>query len=333
VSELQSPPDKNDSFPEPASDLPPGNHPLEIAARRGIGPLSSMGALAWHGHAEPCVSCGQLVKRGATECDECGQDLSPAMLEKMRAHAGPWYVLEHVRPFPGVSLERIIRQIRRGLITEASIVRGPASDNQWRFAVEIPGLCRYFGRCWQCHKEVAPSDAFCQSCLSHLSFEKPTAAPTAAQPAPPAPEAVDPNVQPGTRAAPAAPAPGEGVTPAAAEVVGDDLGKLSTAGASDLASEPASVPAPAQELARLSAAVGEVALPSHEPIWDEPPRVVGVRATWIVAALLIAVIVVLLLVTQTRTPSAAATAPIAPSTVLPASPPLSSPAPGEPIGG
>ena len=100
---------------------------LEIAARRGIGPLSPQGTQVWHGFAEPCVSCGQLVKRGASECDQCGQDLSPAMLEKMRIHAGPWYVLEHVRPFPGVSLERIIRQIRRGLITGTSIVRGPGT--------------------------------------------------------------------------------------------------------------------------------------------------------------------------------------------------------------
>ena len=75
------------------ADLPPGNHPLEIAARRGIGPLSPLAGEIWHGRAEPCVSCGQLVHRGASECDGCGQDLSQAMLEKMRTHAGPWYVL------------------------------------------------------------------------------------------------------------------------------------------------------------------------------------------------------------------------------------------------
>jgi len=315
VSELQSPPEKNDSFPEPNSDLPPGNHPLEIAARRGIGPLSPLAGLVWHGHAEPCVSCGQLVKRGATECDECGQDLSPAMLEKMRAHTGPWYVLEHVRPFPGVSLERIIRQIRRGLITEASIVRGPASDNQWRFAVEIPGLCRYFGRCWQCHKEVSPSDAFCQFCLSHLSFEKPATAPTAAQrAASPVSQAVGPDAQPGTAPTPAQ---GKGTTPAAMESAGADIRVPSSAAAPEVASKPAAVPASSAELARLSAAVGEVGLPSHEPIWDEPPRVAGVRATWIVAALLIVVIVVLLLVTQTRTPNASATPSATPGVVQP----------------
>jgi hypothetical protein len=330
VSELQSPPDENEPTPEPNTGLPPGNHPLEIAARRGIGPLSPLGNVAWHGHAEPCVSCGQLVKRGATECEECGQDLSPAMLAKMRGHAGPWYVLEHVRPFPGVSLERIIRQIRRGLITETSIVRGPASDYQWRFAVEIPGLCRYFGCCWQCHKEVSPSDAFCQFCLSHLSFEKPVAGPTATQPASPASQAVDPNEQPRPDLAPAPLGQAEAAAPATAGLMTHEPGKPSTAGAGEVAPNPVATPTPAQELARLSAAVGEIALPSHEPIWDDPPRVAGVRATWIVAALLIAVIVVLLFVTQTRSTGATATTPTTPSLVQPSAP---SPAPGETTGG
>ena len=153
-------------------DLPPGNHPLEVAARRGIGPLSPSGREVWHGNAIPCVSCGQLVRRGHTECDHCGQDLSEEMIEKMRAHTGPWYVLEHVRPFPGVSLERLVRQIRRGLLTETSIIRGPATDHQWRFVVETPGLCRYFSRCWKCHKKVSPADASCSHCRSVLTFPK-----------------------------------------------------------------------------------------------------------------------------------------------------------------
>lgn len=155
------------------AEPPPGNHPLEVAARRGIGPLSPLGQVIWHGEARPCVSCGHLVLRSQRECDHCGQDLGDRMIEKMRAHAGPWDVFEHLRPFPGVSLERIIRQIRRGVLTETSIVRGPATDFQWRFAVETPGLCRYFGRCWNCHGKVSPSDTRCTACFEHLSFEKP----------------------------------------------------------------------------------------------------------------------------------------------------------------
>lgn len=159
--------------PDVAQDAPQGDHPLESAARRGIGPLSTLAQQVWHGNATPCVSCGQLVLRDQRQCDNCGQDLSDEMIEKMLAHSGPWYVLEHLRPFPGVSLERVIRQIRRGVLTETSIVRGPATDFQWRFAVEAAGLCRYFGRCWKCHATVSPSDAYCPACLSYLSFDSP----------------------------------------------------------------------------------------------------------------------------------------------------------------
>ena len=163
-----------------SDELPPGNHPLEVAARRGVGPLSPLGREVWHGQTRPCVSCGQLVLRDREECDHCGQDLSEEMLEKMRALAGPWDVYEHVRPFPGVRLKRVIRQIHRGVLTETSIVRGPATELQWRFAVETPGLCRYFKRCWNCYEEVSLSDTYCAACLSHLLFEKLTSKATQA---------------------------------------------------------------------------------------------------------------------------------------------------------
>jgi hypothetical protein len=83
------------------------------------------------------------------------------------------------RPFPGVTIERIIRQIRRGVITETSIVRGPETGHQWRFAGETPGLCRYFGRCWQCHEHVEAMDSHCPSCLSDMRFQVETFSVTA----------------------------------------------------------------------------------------------------------------------------------------------------------
>lgn len=155
-------------------EVPQGNHPLEVAARAGFGPLSVRSREVWHGGAVPCVTCGHIVRRESQACEHCGQDLRPKMLERMRAHAGPWYVFEHVRPFPGVSLDRIVRQIRRGLIGETSIVRGPATDHQWRFAVETPGLSRYFNRCWRCHDSVSPGDTNCRNCRACLLFEQPT---------------------------------------------------------------------------------------------------------------------------------------------------------------
>ncbi|MEK6676005.1 MAG: hypothetical protein AABZ47_10170 [Planctomycetota bacterium] len=155
-------------------DMPPGDHPLEVAARRGMGPLSPLGRNVWHGQGTPCVSCGQLVGRDEPTCGHCGQDLSQKMLSRMKAHAGPWYVFEHVRPFPGVSFQRLVRQIRRGVLTETSIIRGPATDHQWRFAVETPGVCLYFGKCWHCHGDAITSATRCAHCGAHLLWDKTT---------------------------------------------------------------------------------------------------------------------------------------------------------------
>ncbi|NOS99094.1 MAG: hypothetical protein HOP29_00520 [Phycisphaerales bacterium] len=149
-------------------DYPPGNSTQEIAARRGFGPLSALVRDVWHGDSVPCVSCGQLVRRSAATCADCGEDLSAGMTERMRAYAGPWYVLEHVRPFPGVTHERLIRQIRRGVLTGTTVVRGPTTDHQWRFAAETPGLSKYVGVCWNCQSRVSPDDSVCVGCGSAL---------------------------------------------------------------------------------------------------------------------------------------------------------------------
>ncbi len=146
------------------TDYPPGNSAVEIAARSGFGPLSSLASKVWHGDARPCVSCGQLVRRTGTECPSCGEQLSAEMIRRMQVHAGPWYVLEHVRPFPGVTCERLVRQVRRGVLTRMTIVRGPGTDHQWRFAGETPGLCKYLGVCWSCQGKVNVHQERCPTC-------------------------------------------------------------------------------------------------------------------------------------------------------------------------
>lgn len=292
----------SDPNPDFDATLPPGSHPLEIAARRGLGPLSPLGRDVWHGQTVPCVSCGQLVHREAEECDQCGQDLREEMIERMRAHAGPWYVLEHVRPFPGVSLERIIRQVRRGLITETSIVRGPATDHQWRFAVETPGLCRYFGKCWKCHEPIGPADAYCQCCLSLLSFDQPRAA----VPSP-------------AGTVPAGDSAMSGAAPRAAEPTRAAARPTAAANPSPVpAAPPGSQASPAiTELSRLSAAVQNVRATSPDDLWDAPPRIGGIRATWVAAILLALVIVALLWITGARSGSAPPVRGVTPGIVSP----------------
>ncbi|MCP4590747.1 MAG: hypothetical protein GY842_08380 [bacterium] len=144
---------------------------LELGARRGLGPLSSRAEVAWHGDARPCVSCGQLILRTASRCDHCGQLLSGEMVHRMRVHSGPWYVLEHIRPFPGVSLERVILQIRRGVLTQTTIIRGPSTHHQWRFAAETPVISKFLGFCWACQAAVEEADSSCPVCRKDLDTD------------------------------------------------------------------------------------------------------------------------------------------------------------------
>jgi len=283
---------------EPAASgqrAPVGNHPLEVAARQGLGPLSPKASNVWHGEATPCVTCGQLVAREATRCNHCGQDLSPGMIEKMKAHAGPWYVLEHLRPFPGVNLERIVKQIRRGLITETSIVRGPATNYQWRFALETPGLCRYFGKCWKCTSHVGQSETTCQQCGAHLTFE---------------PARSFASVAFGNRSTrPVAGAPPADIvvpvtpsTGSTAGAVGQPIGAVR-----------------GSELDHLRAVLSNTRRPTADKRTEMPARIGGIHVGWIAGAMVTIVVIALLLISQRRSEPAPKKVPA--SVTAPAEPP------------
>lgn len=295
-------------------ELPPGNHALEVAARRGLGPLSPLGRKVWHGDARPCVSCGQLVHRDDPACEDCGQDLSEEMLERMLAHAGPWYVAEHVRPFPGVTIERIIRQIRRGVITETSIVRGPETGHQWRFAGETPGLCRYFGRCWHCHEQVEPMDSHCPSCLSDMRFQVETfsvSAPVrplvAGRPAPAEP----------TRSTRQSPPPRPAAaTPATATATATFAPPATVAAATVSSSPVAAIPSP-QELRELAEAVRSTPPTVARGYEEDAPRIAGFSPFWVLAALLVIAIAGLLVVTKMRRDAQSTTVKTPPAATAP----------------
>ncbi len=140
-------------------------HPLSAAARAGYGPLSERGKESWHGNSTPCASWGQLKMREAGPCPHCAQDLGKAMLEKMAKHSGPWFVYDSVRPFPGVSLERMASLARRGALQRASIVRGPTTYYQWRFASETP---RNTAKSETCHSMATIAEINCWSNRSRI---------------------------------------------------------------------------------------------------------------------------------------------------------------------
>ncbi len=319
----------------------PGDSALEVAARRGIGPLSAKGRAAWHGHTRPCVSCGQLVPVDCDECLDCGQDLRPDMLERMRAHAGPWYVHEHVRPFPGVTLERLVRQIRRGVLTATTIVRGPTTDHQWRFAGQTPGLSKHLGLCWKCQGRVDSLDATCRQCgidlngghrLRPISPPEPDVTPrrplpsSGPPPVPlplPRPVARTPQAaaqRPAAWAMPiAAPPPAPVAAPAAAP-------------AASRAATPAAPPLESRELMALSAAIRPVARPMAPHAAGGRATIAGVPAWWIVVALLAVLFIAMAVIINRRLDATSKSDQAkreAAQTVAPLPPPLPLPAPAD----
>ncbi|HRX85693.1 MAG TPA: hypothetical protein P5572_11810 [Phycisphaerae bacterium] len=283
--------------PEPTADsqpTPASAHRLsavELGAQRGIGPMSPQGLKVWHGESYPCVSCGELVRRSAIVCDQCGQDLSLRMIVKMQAHAGPWYVHEHVRPFPGVTLERLVRQAQRGILTATTIVRGPTTFHQWRFAAETPGLSKHLGVCWNCQGRVSAADMRCPQC--RVDLDRPAGIEHGAPASPPPPPPASP--------VPAGKAPTPAAQPAAAV-------------------HPASAafrPAPATgDLEQIRAALGAAPAMNRKPAR-------GLPVGYIIAVILILAIGSLLMVVRMRQqahPKPQAT-PVATPLIIPGHPP------------
>ncbi len=233
------------------------------------------------------------------------------MLWTMQKHAGPWYVLEHVRPFPGVKIERLIRQIRRGVLTATTIVRGPTTFGQWRYAAETPGLSKYLGLCWRCQGPVQADDVICRACrvtldgISDVFFDaaQSDASPTTPEPPPPrTTSAPGPPEPPKIRFAHQARTPGYTSAPGP-EPVPPTIGAAVEAG-----------------LDELSAAVGADETLAAKRTGAASMRIAGIHVGWIIGALVLILIAALCavirlrskeLATQNRTAAAVWPAPAA----------------------
>jgi hypothetical protein len=190
-----------------------------------------------------------------------------------------------VRPFPGVTLDRLIRQVQRGVLTATTIVRGPTTYHQWRYAAETPGLSKHLELCWNCQAKVSPDDTVCSACkvnLDHppgldLEADAPTNTgqpPPAVATAPPPPP--PPKKSSATPAPVAAPARSAASTPFAPSPVA----RRPQYGANDIE--------------RIRAALGA----SPEKSLDPPARRVPVAV--IIAVIVVLAIVALFAVVQLR---------------------------------
>jgi hypothetical protein len=78
---------------------------------------------------------------------------------------GPWFLHDAAHPFrPGCSYETLRELIRRGRVSAATVLRGPATRQFWSFAGRTPGIANLLGLCHNCQAAVSPDAYACAAC-------------------------------------------------------------------------------------------------------------------------------------------------------------------------
>ncbi|HEV2294253.1 MAG TPA: hypothetical protein VGR35_10375 [Tepidisphaeraceae bacterium] len=117
-----------------------------------------------------CPFCGSINDRPAhdydnTACPRCTMSDTPATRQATRARLGPWFVRQNRNPAaPGMRFETLMALVKRGQVTAQSVVRGPTTNQFWRFAAQVKGLSREFGVCYNCATPVEKSATICPQC-------------------------------------------------------------------------------------------------------------------------------------------------------------------------
>ena len=117
-----------------------------------------------------CPFCGSVNDRPAhdydnTACPRCAMADTPATRQATRARLGPWFVRQNRNPAaPGMKFDTLMALVKRGQVTGQSVVRGPTTNQFWRFAAQVKGLSREFGLCYNCATPVDKAATICPQC-------------------------------------------------------------------------------------------------------------------------------------------------------------------------
>src|SRR4051812_36062420 len=115
--------------------------------------------------AQVCPFCGQLGTDPDAACPRCTLHNSPATRQATRARIGPWYVLQTRNPAaPGMNFATLLLLVKKGQVTPKSVVRGPTTQQLWRFASRVRGLSREFGLCYACAQPIEKAANVCPQC-------------------------------------------------------------------------------------------------------------------------------------------------------------------------
>jgi hypothetical protein len=130
-----------------------------------------------------CPFCGNFHTDIGRPCRHCGTEDNTAARAAARKRVGPWFVLQSKNlAAPGMSHQALLAQIRGGLVTDRSVIRGPATGQLWRLAGKVRGISREFGTCYGCNGDLYPADPVCPHCQRPQSL--PADIDAAAEPSP-----------------------------------------------------------------------------------------------------------------------------------------------------
>ncbi|MEQ8818967.1 MAG: hypothetical protein RLY93_01890 [Sumerlaeia bacterium] len=111
-----------------------------------------------------CPYCGS-IQAGRERCEHCKGLFEPLSRQATQNAMGPWQIRNEKNPFrPGCSFDTIRDMVKRGRITEHTIIRGPTTRQFWAFARDVPGVAAQLGQCHACHERVGHDDYTCRNC-------------------------------------------------------------------------------------------------------------------------------------------------------------------------
>jgi hypothetical protein len=157
-----------------------------------------------------CPFCGSFNRGVGQPCQHCRTEDTTAARAAARKRVGPWFVLQSKNlAAPGIGFVALLAMIRQGIVTDRSVIRGPATGQLWRLAGKVRGISREFGQCYGCDGELSVLDPLCPHCQRPQSLpadvdatEEPTPAPRPTPAAAPTPGAYVPSADRGHRPPP-----------------------------------------------------------------------------------------------------------------------------------
>lgn len=112
-----------------------------------------------------CPFCGAVREQPDGTCPRCTMESTATTRQATKSRIGPWYVLQTRNPAaPGMKFETLLAFVAKGRVKARSIVRGPTTQQLWRFAAHVKGLSREFGVCYGCGESITKSTSLCPHC-------------------------------------------------------------------------------------------------------------------------------------------------------------------------